>query len=814
MKHAKNPLIGERSGKKIGTTLNTVVKDAEEISMKKKHNLIDLLTSNNKTIVIPKTYSKKYVKRAINKDNVYFLDELIFFKNKKNVLDFIEKDRIKLKKIIENIDYLKRRINNTQEENQLYQIINNIILNEGYIDNESIKIPKISKEEKIYFKYESAILNQIWKYWFLDDVYNESYAKNYLIFLKKYRNNEDILILDHSNYSNKESQWIKKNIKKNSIINLNAKDVILNQNYIQSINNISSYDFNNIENELLFIKDFIKKNIKKNIGIIHNDRLFLKRLNSLLEIDDININDDFGWSLTTSLSYSYIKDVMNFFFFDMSYYNLKKFLLSRYSLPKDEYISKQNFLSIIEKKYGNININVKALLPNDNKISNLLYQNYYKTQKITFKNFLLLLLDILNMLDSIDDLRKDMAGNIIIKAIQNIIENDIDELKYSYQQCVNKLEDEIETEKFSINATHKNIVVTDEKHAQVEKFDYLVICSMSNKNYPKNSGSSFFYNSAIFNDFSLKYDKEDNIKGFLQLLKNNNSILTFHKLKNNEKNSKSKYKEIIDNYTNEKKLNIKNNKRKKIKLKTEEIITKKKITYNDITNFNKCKYCYYLNIFKDESIFSENIHYGMFMHKILEIYIKTHGNNFVKNKFKKLFLDLKKQFFANRDIPLNLFNIDDSIDFLLEVLNTEFQYKNQFKAETSFTKKFKELELIGRFDLLFSEPILHVYDFKFSNRNYFPSVTNIINGQLPQLGFYSLIMPNIEMYSLLNLDLVNLEKKIISCNYDELSEARDIIIETLEEIINTHSKNLSKRNEIALSCEHEGCLVPKVNILV
>ena len=78
----------------------------------------------------------------------------------------------------------------------------------------------------------------------------------------------------------------------------------------------------------------------------------------------------------------------------------------------------------------------------------MLYQNYYKTQKITFKNFLSLLLDILIMLDSIDELRKDMAGNIIIKTIQNIIENDIDELKYSYQQCVNKLEDEIETEKF------------------------------------------------------------------------------------------------------------------------------------------------------------------------------------------------------------------------------------------------------------------------------------------------------------------------------------------------------------------------------
>ena len=83
------------------------------------------------------------------------------------------------------------------------------------------------------------------------------------------------------------------------------------------MSNILSYDFNNIEHEILFIKDFIQKNLKKKIGIIHNDRLFLKRLNSLLEVDNINIVDDFGWSLTTSLSYSYIKDVINFFCFNL-----------------------------------------------------------------------------------------------------------------------------------------------------------------------------------------------------------------------------------------------------------------------------------------------------------------------------------------------------------------------------------------------------------------------------------------------------------------------------------------------------------------
>ena len=63
-------------------------------------------------------------------------------------------------------------------------------------------------------------------------------------------------------------------------------------------------------------------------------------------------------------------------------------------------------------------------------------------------------------------------------------------------------------------------------------------------------------------------------------------------------------------------------------------------------------------------------------------------------------------------------------------------------------------------------------------------------------------------------DLVNLEKKIVSCNYDELSEARDVINETLEQIINTHSKNLSKKKELVLSCDREDCLVPKVNVLV
>ena len=79
----KKPFNWRKKWKKIGKTLNIVVKDAEEINMKKKHNLIDLLSSNNKIIIIPKTYTKKYIKRATNKDNVYFLDELIFLKIKK-----------------------------------------------------------------------------------------------------------------------------------------------------------------------------------------------------------------------------------------------------------------------------------------------------------------------------------------------------------------------------------------------------------------------------------------------------------------------------------------------------------------------------------------------------------------------------------------------------------------------------------------------------------------------------------------------------------------------------------------------------------
>ena len=49
------------------------MKDVKEINMKKKHNLIDLLSSNNKIIIIPKTYTKKTYANTFAKhmQNVY-----------------------------------------------------------------------------------------------------------------------------------------------------------------------------------------------------------------------------------------------------------------------------------------------------------------------------------------------------------------------------------------------------------------------------------------------------------------------------------------------------------------------------------------------------------------------------------------------------------------------------------------------------------------------------------------------------------------------------------------------------------------------
>ena len=54
---------------------------------------------------------------------------------------------------------------------------------------------------------------------------------------------------------------------KDLIIDLDAKDIIIDQNFIHSISNILSYDFNNIEHEILFIKDFIQKNLKRKLEL-------------------------------------------------------------------------------------------------------------------------------------------------------------------------------------------------------------------------------------------------------------------------------------------------------------------------------------------------------------------------------------------------------------------------------------------------------------------------------------------------------------------------------------------------------------------
>ena len=125
----------------------------------------------------------------------------------------------------------------------------------------------------------------------------------------------------------------------------------------------NSHDFFSHEDELSFLaKDICiqNKNEKiKNIGLITNDRYFARRLRALLARNNIEVNDDSGWVLSTSSCCSYINNIMNYFFENNSYSSLRDILKSPYFQIKMTNHEKNKLLEkIVLHQKGNININI------------------------------------------------------------------------------------------------------------------------------------------------------------------------------------------------------------------------------------------------------------------------------------------------------------------------------------------------------------------------------------------------------------------------------------------------------------------------
>ena len=149
-----------------------------------------------------------------------------------------------------------------------------------------------------------------------------------------------------------EKLWVQKNIP-SSFMYSNKVENIKNKDQLFKINNkiYESYDFKSHEDELEFISSDISKNFEENplisIALINNDRYFARRLRALLARKNIEISDEGGWLLSTSACCAYINNIIDYFFENNNFINLRDIIMSPFFQLGSHNEEKKDFLKMV-----------------------------------------------------------------------------------------------------------------------------------------------------------------------------------------------------------------------------------------------------------------------------------------------------------------------------------------------------------------------------------------------------------------------------------------------------------------------------------
>ena len=334
---------------------------------------IDKNKERRHIIIANKNISKRFLYSSLKKVNnknlkIYTPDEYIFHLNNEEVGFYRNKDLIFLENILTKTQSFLSKYNYIDEIENIYESINQVIVNnEIHNSNEKNVLEKIKYLEKNVLSYESKIFLEVIKLWMKYSIDEESYINKYISLLKEnFTLFSDAIhhVINIQDFYEIERLWINKNIP-NVMRYKNANFELKSENDISDIDmeKYNSHDFFSHEDELSFLANDIciqNKNEKiKNIGLITNDRYFARRLRALLARNNIEVNDDSGWVLSTSSCCSYINNIMNYFFENNSYSSLRDILKSPYFQIKMSNHEKNKLLEkIVLHQKGNININI------------------------------------------------------------------------------------------------------------------------------------------------------------------------------------------------------------------------------------------------------------------------------------------------------------------------------------------------------------------------------------------------------------------------------------------------------------------------
>ena len=799
--------------------LKRIVSHIEE-NNKKRHTII----INNK--VSKKFISSSLISKGINNFELYKNNEYIFKTHNVEMKYYKNKDMAFLEDILYETNNKLKTHNFMNEAENIYECINSIFLEKKIIisKNKNINLNKLFQNNIL--SYESQIFLEILKSWVSYTKEENSYVNKYMQLIY-----EDLILFsdsDHhliniNNFFDIEKDWIQKNIPSLFIYN-NKIDQIKNKDDLLKINNkiYESYDFNSHEEELEFICNDISKIISKkpliNIALINNDRYFARRLRALLARNKIEINDESGWLLSTSSCCSYINNILDYFFENNNYLNLRDIIKSPYFKLDLSNEDKNEFLEkIFNNQKGDIETHIKDYFDIYDPVQRLFITENNSKNLFTFGDFSSFIINKMFDFKSDKVIKEDIAGKEFFKVLESlkaITKKDMKKMSEWSKLLKNKLE----TNTFS-SSNKSKIIYTDINHALLSDYDKIYINSMSSKNYPKKVLNNFSEKNIIYSDFSIKSNliEKENIDDFCRLSKQADEIcLTFHKTDNNEIYSKSKFKILIDHIAENSNLEKKGNAKKFLKkTKKEDFIyldeTFKFLSYRDIENYIECKYCFYQNKkfrnINSTLLLNKYLIFGNYVHSIINYYVKK---NLKKDNLSNIISDLiqisndkENEYYLKENSPYELKLWKD----LLPKIATDFFYstdklvKSDFMSEISFKENFlNNITLVGRYDMKYlSNDEQTICDFKTSSN--IPSKRSILLGEYLQLPFYSLLNPNVDVFEYYFINVSQKTTKRISFQKNELNELTGLILNTIKEI----NFDLENRTKYYLIDSYDGC---------
>ena len=796
--------------------------------------IISHIKENNKkrhTIIINDKVSKKFISSSLKTKGIidfelYKNNEYIFKTHNEEIKYYKNKDMAFLEDILYETNNKLKTHNFMNEAENIYECINNIFLEKKIIisKNKHVNFNKLFQNNIL--SYESQIFLEILKSWVSYTNEENSYVNKYMQLIY-----EDLILFsdaDHhvinlNNFFDIEKDWIQKNIPSLFIYN-NKIDQIKNKDDLPKINNkvYETYDFNSHEDELEFVFKDISKIILKNplinIALINNDRYFARRLRALLARNKIEINDESGWLLSTSSCCSYINNILDYFFENNNYLNLRDIIKSPYFKLDLSNENKKEFLKkIFHNQKGDIESHIEDYFDKHDPVQRLFIKEKNPKNLFTFKDFSSFIMKKISDFESNEAIKDDVAGKEFFKVLDNlkaITKKDMKKMSEWSKLLKNKLE----TNTFS-SSNNSKIIYTDINHALLNDYDKIYINSMSSKNYPRKVLNNFSEKIIIYSDFSIKSNliEKENINDFCRLSKQADKIcLTFHKTDNNEIYSKSKFKILIDHITEISVLEKKENTPKFLKKnKNEDFIyldeTVKFLTYRDIENYIECKYCFYQNkkfrSISDNLLLNKYLIFGNYVHSVIDSYAKK---NKKKDNVSNIISDLiqisndkENEYYLKENSPYELKLWKD----LLPKIATDFFYstdklaKSDFMSEITLKKNFLDnITLGGRYDMKYlSNGKQTICDFKTSSN--IPSKRSILLGGYLQLPFYSLLNPSVDIFEYYFINVSQKTTKRISFQKNELNELIEIISNTIQEI----KLDLENKTKYYLIDSYDGC---------